>query len=1139
VLPAHYLEEPRSSSDHEGKEEPLLPPPRRFSPPDKIIATTPREPPPPDPERNLLLAAARNAVARGDWEVAIARFEEVFRRFGDDLVLRREYAGVLVQAGQTERAIRQYKELLEGDPSNVALRVLLGDLHLLLKDYPAAVKQFELALQAQPGKATLAARLARAHFFEGDVARALEVYDRYLAKLRPDEDSPRALGALLLDLGRYQEAIPFLVALLRKDADNSEVLALLVRAHARLGDRSKALDYLQEMRKQMPRSLGMRLELADTLYATGDQEIAREVFQQILQTDGGNGNAVVGLARVELQFFHPAEACRLLKSLTPTETVRRIYRLTWAEYHQAVGEYAEAVRIYKDFLKANANDHEVRFALAELYAFIRDFEKAKSEFARIPPSSPLGRKSRLGFADTLANQWRLVEAADATRCLVAERPADGQAAAQLVRILGKSRQYDEARRVAREYLQANARNELGGITVRFALGKVLLDANQNAEAAGEYEWLLARPGGRITEAYYGLLRAKSRLMDVEKSESLMTAALRLSESESRNRLLLADLFYRDNQDQPAIDMLQPVLESDPQNLSALIRLADAQLRVARFDAQIGPLLATCDTIVRQSPENIRGHLAKARAHATVQDYNAAIGEYDLLISIFPRFLIPRREKARILFSAHEFGASEAAYQAIQSPSAGETLLQDVNVYIQREPRARALLDGCIHRGMPDRILRTEIVRAISRSGDEDVRDSLRDILVDYDALSADQLVVHLEETAKSKKDWRNYEAVPLYQSLIAADPGNEEGTFDLGQVFGSLKQTNNALTEFGRVLELDPQHRESIIAQERASLELSPQLQSNFDFFHQNGRDGLATIDRTRYGLAAIWPFGDENELVRLGFSRVLYKPDDDRELDGNILSARAQKKFLDSRLLVYGQANLEQFPDRIQTRVTYNAGLGYDVCDELHLRADTFLENVVENGESLRQDIYRLGLDAGADIHATRYWNLGGNYRFAYYSDVNHLQECLFYSGYSLTLPPKQLKLVGTVQYQSYSDQTVFRDPTQQSVIGAIHPYFAPSSYVFYEARVEWYHWLSRDYFTYSNQCWYSLQYGIAWDEKFNCYQDLRALLNYDVKPWLSVGGYAQGLLSQVYNSAAVGAFATFRFPCRLNLARPIGCSQ
>jgi hypothetical protein len=519
----------------------------------------------------------------------------------------------------------------------------------------------------------------------------------------------------------------------------------------------------------------------------------------------------------------------------------------------------------------------------------------------------------------------------------------------------------------------------------------------------------------------------------------------------------------------------------------------------------------------------------------VQDFRGAVTEYDRLIAIDPHFLVPRREKARVLFSDHQFAAAQAAYQEVLVPTADDRLVQDLNAYVSQDPATRALLAPCFHAGTPAKMIRAEILKALPAVGE--AASALHRILADYDARAAEQAGVRLEAEGKAKKDFRNYEAVPVYQKLTTLEPGNVEGLFDLGQVYGGLRQTHNALTEFGRVLEVDPQHRESLVASERAGLELQPQLRSSFDFFHQSGRDGLALIDRTRYGTTLTWPYGDENEWVRLGFSRVYYSAPHAPGLDGNIITLGAEGKCCDSHLLLYGLANLEQYENRIHDRVTYDTGLDYAVCDLLHLRASSFLENVVENAESIRQDIYRIGFNAGADLHPTRYWNVSGTYRFAYYSDVNQLNEVFLSTDYSLTLPPKQLKLVATVDYEGYAKQTIFLDPTHQSAFGAVHPYFAPSSFTYYEGRVEWYQWLSRDYFTYSNQCWYSLQYGLGWDNRFQPYQDVRGLLNYDVAPWLTVGGYAQGLFSHVYDSFAFGAFVNLRFPCRLNFARIFGC--
>jgi tetratricopeptide (TPR) repeat protein len=1109
-MPARLLQPPQRP------EEPILPMP----------APEPEPPPrPPTREQLILLGAARTAARQGNWDLAISRFQEYFRLYGESATIREEFAGVLVQARRTSQAIEQYWQLLQRQPGNNRLRTILGNVYVLAREYQQAIAQYQQVLQARPEDVGVATRLARAHFFLGQIHETLKVYDRYLAKVKPgDEKLSPELGALLIDLGWYDQALPLLEGMKRQDLENVEILAQLVRLYTRQDNETRALETFQELAGKKGASPGLLLDLAETLYESGENKMAQVIYQHVLQSAPGNGRARVGLARVALEFYHPREAWRILKGFQPDQQTRRIYRLAWAQYHQVVGEYTEAQQLYLEFLHEDANDLEVRLAQAKLLAFIKEFEKAKAEYAKIPPTSRLGRESQLGLVAALDGQFRLDEAIAQGQAIARAYPDDGNIAAQLIRTLGKARKYEQAFALAANYLDANRRNIPGTISVRFALGKVLLDAGKPGEALGVYRWLVSRPDARLTETYYGLA-VSTALLTSRDVQEVLPRILPPGLPPDRTTILLAELFYRDNQDRRAIALVQEVLARDPHNLAALIRLADAQLRVSRFTADITPLLQATDTILQLSPTNVRGHLARARAFATVQNWNEAVIQYDRLIGIDPQFLIPRREKARVLFSDHAFAAADYTYQQLQTPPADALLARDVVAETKTAPLPEVVVPASFQLGPP-----APVVQADGQGSSSGIEggppEGVGRALKDHQSRLTEQQGAALEEQAKRLKDLRNMRAVPVYQQLIDLEPGNEEALFDLGQVYGGLKQTRNALLPLSQVLEVEPQHRESLIALERASLEISPQMHSWVDFFNQRGRDGLAQIARTKLGTAAILPFGDENEFIRLGFARVYYRPSNDPTLDGNIFTIRAQKKFIHDQLLAHAQLNYEHYEGRLDDRPTFDAGGTFDVCDLLRVRATGFLENVVENSESLRQDIYRLGATLGLDIHATRYWNFGGMYRLAYYSDENYLNQMFLYKEVNLSLPPRQLKLVGTVNYLSYSQQTIFPTPQQDTIVGAVHPYFAPASYAYYEGRIEWYHWISRDYFTYSNQCWYSLQYGIGWDSRFVSYHDVRAILHLDLKSWLTVGVQAQALFSEVYESQGVQVYAVLRLP-------------
>ena len=95
----------------------------------------------------------------------------------------------------------------------------------------------------------------------------------------------------------------------------------------------------------------------------------------------------------------------------------------------------------------------MRLSLGQLEEFIREDEKAKAEYGKIPPSVRQSRKARVGVASTLTTQRHFGEAAEVCKRLLAEKPADGAAMGQLVRTLGKGGRTEEAEAQARAFFR--------------------------------------------------------------------------------------------------------------------------------------------------------------------------------------------------------------------------------------------------------------------------------------------------------------------------------------------------------------------------------------------------------------------------------------------------------------------------------------------------------------------------------------------------------------------------------------------------------------------------------------------------------------------------------------------------------------
>lgn len=1114
--------------------------PERRDPKRKYPVYEPRS-----PDDALVLAAARAAYQAGKNQEAIERFEAYLSRNMQDYDVHAEFAGILVTLREVRRAIREYEYYLAARPDDLTVRVILGDVYQIAREHRQAINQFTIVLEKKLAEEQtpetvrqvleLATRLARAYAFDSDFVRANQIFDRYLARLRPEDPrTPRALGSLLLDLERVSDAMPFLLRQRELHPEDIEILGSLVRALARLGERARAMEILLELGTRDAKNIGVREVLAQILYETEEFELAGQAYAQILAVDPTNGGALVGVAAVHNKMFNPNASRRVLDSFIPGKDVQRPYLITYAAYHETIGEYTEAKQIYKDMLRRDERDHEVRSNLAYLYDYNKEWEKAKAEYAKIiPPTATPSqvRKARLGFATVLSHQRKFPEALEVLRILLAEDPTDSSVVATMADVLTKSGAADKAEQLTRGYLASNPRSEYMGLTVRLALGKALLAAGKNLEAAREYEIALSRPIGRIPDAYHGLAKASERLGNAQRSSELIACVITGGGGGGtlRNQILLADLFSGDYEDYRVVEILSPVAGSDPNNLAILIRLADAQQRIARMTGQPADCFVTCQKILTLSPTNVRGHLAMARSFAIAQNYRKAAVQYDQLMMIDPEFMIPPRERARVLYADHQYSSARSSYRAMQSnPNPEQQLQADLVGLMSREPRLRAILGPYTAFDLPAKVLRAELPKvAVSLIGDPEAQHAIQRITNDYDARLADVTAFQGEEKAKEEKDVRPYAAVPAYEAINLYEPTNTETLFDAGQNYGRLKKTRQAIQLYSQTLQVDPTHREAMVASERATANISPRFDASFDYFYQRGRNGLTNIDRYRWTIAGAVSLGDEDEYFQVGYSRVLYAPTDDRTLNGDIPFLRVQKRFIDHRLLAYGQFNVENFPNRFQTRPTFDVGFRYQHTDCVATRFGGYLENVAENGESLRQDIFRGGIHAGADFSPTRYWNFGGTYRFGSYSDDNSLNQFDLFSELSLTLPPKQLKVALNYFFQGFAEQSIFptNPPNSNFIRGTIHPYFAPQAFSYTEARLEWHHWLSRDYFVHSNQCKYSVQYGLGTDDSLNTYNVIRASALYEPCSWLSLGVEARGQFSSVYDNIAALAYLQLRF--------------
>jgi tetratricopeptide (TPR) repeat protein len=259
------------------------------------------QPSPPDPLMQEVATLLRSAVvyenrgdralARGDFNAAVAAFRQGLDLAPDRLPVRQKLATALALAGNVPAAVEQYQELLRRAPDFAEAHYSLGVLFMGNNQLDLAIERFATAVRADPtylqARLQLAVVLRRSDRLEA----ALGQYKEALA-LDPRLDEARfGYGIALVDLHRYAAAKMWLDESRRLHPDRMEFVDAFVRLTAAAPDSSvrdgqRALELarqLVEKRRTWSTLEALAMALAEAgqyTEAVGRQRDAIDLFQR-------------------------------------------------------------------------------------------------------------------------------------------------------------------------------------------------------------------------------------------------------------------------------------------------------------------------------------------------------------------------------------------------------------------------------------------------------------------------------------------------------------------------------------------------------------------------------------------------------------------------------------------------------------------------------------------------------------------------------------------------------------------------------------------------------------------------------------------------------------------------------------------
>lgn len=534
-----------------------------------------------------------------------------------------------------------------------------------------------------------------------------------------------------------------------------------------------------------------------------------------------------------------------------------------AAYHFMLGYQAElsqdtdrALKEYQAALKTDPSSHSVKSRLAGLYFSLGDTSNALHYAEETAEGTNLDVHVLTQMAGIFASAGQGERAIALLNRAIEQEPAAGEAYFAKGLVLLNLKRTSEAEKAMRDGLSQVPDSAVG----HYHLGRVLLEAGKNEEAAASFERAIAT-NSSFEPAYLALTSIYESRQERDRAVAVLKRYIHGVNSQNRDiRHHLIRLYVEGKDYQGAMRELEALLSEDPSDL-------DAQLRVALIygeQKEHAKAIERLTQILKARPTELKVRDYLGYLYEESKDTKKALETYNFNIQLEPSF-----------FEGH-LHLGVLHYRLKQFPEAVEHLKRAVTLN-PKQPEAHIVL-GLAY-------LQKEQFGNSAEAFEEGIRHNPRNadlhfnLGTAYDKLNRFDDVVHVMETAikldPHHADALNYlgysyaergvkieQALSLTKQAVALKPENGYYVDSLGWAFFKSGLLTEALIEIKRAVALvgdDPviyEHLGDIYAkQQRLSdareawlhaLELDPSNGKLIERFRELGMGDPTAEDRIR-----------------------------------------------------------------------------------------------------------------------------------------------------------------------------------------------------------------------------------------------------------------------------------------------------
>ena len=601
--------------------------------------------------------------ALNNWRQAESYLTRYVAQFPDATEASRLLALTRLQDGDSERAERALRAVLERDPEDRETLTMMGNLYLAQGRADEALHHLRQVAALEPDSATARAQIGMTLIQQGQREEGFGELERAI-EMAPEGSNVRLEITMIVDrlrAGEYQQALEATERLNRRgDIHPAIYYNLKGLAHLGLGDETTAEAVFREgieaapeatpdlasnlagilardgrlqeaealtaeTLEQHPEHLGLLLLSARFRAAAGDAQGAGDYLQRAVAAHPTELEPRVGLVEIYLQTDRSSQAAAVLREVENEhgDSVRWLRLMTMALLN--TGDRQSAIPVLRRLQEQQPDSADVHFMLGRVLVSLGELREGRTALEQGLALNPEHLEARLMVVELLTREGDIDQAAEWLQPAQRSHPDHPQVLGRAGAIAYHQGRVEEA---LERFAQAVSLSPEDRYLVG-ALTQAQHDTGDTAAAIATLDdWLERRPG----DQEFRLLHANFLLM-LEREDEAIRAYQAYLDRDPDNAIALNNLAWllKDTDTTEALRLAKRAVELAPDAGGVL----DTQGMVQMASGDYSAAVATLERAVERAPTvpSIRLNLAKALLAAERRE--AAREQLETLVADYP------------------------------------------------------------------------------------------------------------------------------------------------------------------------------------------------------------------------------------------------------------------------------------------------------------------------------------------------------------------------------------------------------------------------------------------------------------------------------------------------------------------------